>query len=577
MLNAEKKLNFFTTIRFLWDYIKDFKLQYFMFYVGWFVQTVVGVVTPIVFGDMINQIIYENNLPAFLRMSMLFLGITIVGIILYYVVYEMYGRLWNALNRRLRMGMFEQLQKLEATELTDLQDGETANMIQFWSYEGVHFMIRNIVHNANNIFRIILCISILFWVNPVFGAVSLIMVPIAVFSTFKINGRIRENSEKNKEHYSKYISWLFEIANSFAELRIWSAEKTILNKYNDKLKELNKQNSKIEMETAIGGELLANIQNVILVVQYGFLAYHAIWGDMKIGMITVMLTYFGLLSSSLSELVSNNMDAQKRIAVIERIRDFLKKTKIDDVEKTNLEEKIEKITFSKCSFWYNDCQEKVLDSVSFSIACGEKVAIVGGSGAGKSTLLNLVLGLYHPKQGEILLNGNNITQYNRSSLYQYISVVFQQILLFKGTIRENLQMGEDIAEEELMKACKAAGIYEYILNQENGFDTIIESWGKNLSGGQRQRLGIARAYLKKSDLVIMDEATSSLDVENEALILENLDEILQGRTCLVVSHRLSTVMSCDRIILLKNGKIGAIGTPTEMKNKCLEFKELFVL
>ena len=218
-----------------------------------------------------------------------------------------------------------------------------------------------------------------------------------------------------------------------------------------------------------------------------------------------------------------------------------------------------------------------MDSVSFSIACGEKVAIVGGSGAGKSTLLNLVLGLYHPKQGEILLNGKNIKQYNRSSLYQYISVVFQQILLFKGTIRENLQMGEDITEAELIKACKAAGIYEYILNQENGFDTIIESWGNNLSGGQKQRLGIARAYLKKSDLVIMDEATASLDAENEALILENLDEILQGRTCMVVSHRLSTVMSCDRIILLKSGKICAMGTPTEMKNNCLEFKELFAL
>lgn len=577
MPNIKKKLNFFTATIFLWNYIKDMKVNCFIFYIGWLIQIIVGVVTPIIFGEMINQIIYENDLKTFLKTSMVFLGITILGIILYYIVYEMYGRLWNGLNHRLRIGMFEHLQKLNAVDLAVLQHGETANMIQFWSIEGVNFMIRNIVHNANNIFRIVLCIAIIFWVNPIFGIVSLIMVPIAVWSTFKINTKIRGNSEKNKEHYSKYISWLFEIAESLSELRLWSAEKSILEKYNNKLKEMNKLNSEIEMESTIGNELLANIQNVILVIQYALLAYYAIRGDMKIGMITVMLCYFRLLSSSLSELVSNNMDAQKRIAVIERIRDFLNKKKIDDLEKINLEKKIERITFQNCSFWYNTAQEKILDSINFSIASGEKVAIVGESGAGKTTLLNLLLGLYKPNQGKILVNGKDVTQYTQSSLYKHISVVLQQILLFKGTIRENLQMGEKVQETELIKACKAAGIYEYITDQEKGFDTVIDSWGSNLSGGQRQRLGIARAYLRKSDIVFMDEATAALDSENEALILENLDEILQDRTCVIVSHRLSTVMCCDRIILLKNGRICTIGTPEDMKEHCPEFRELFAI
>lgn len=526
---------------------------------------------------MINEIIYNDDLRAFIHMSLLFLGITVIGIILYYIIYEMYGFLWNGMNRRLRMGMFEQLQQLEASEQLALQHGDTVNMIQFWSNEGVHFMVRNVVHNANNLFRIMLYLVMMFRVNPVFGATSVVMVPISVFATLKISGRLRSNSKKNKEQYSKYISWLFEIAESFAELRLWSAEGNVLKKFDNRQKEMNRLNAKIEMDNTLGEELLANIKNIVLVIQYGLLAYFAICEDMKMGTITVMLACFTMLSDSLSKLVSSHMDAQKRIAVIDKIHQFFEKKRIDAEQgKGDLKEKITDITFENCSFGYHS-QATVLEKVSFSVRQGEKVAIVGGSGAGKSTLLNLLLGLYEPVAGKIMLNGKDITQYNKSSLYDHVSVVFQQILLFAGTIRENLQMGKEISETELTEACEAADILAYISAQKDGFDAVIENWGSNLSGGQRQRLGIARAYLKESDFVILDEATSALDAGTEGYILERWNAALHGRTCFVVSHRLSTVMNCDKVILLKAGKIAGIGTPKEMREQCQEFRELFAL
>lgn len=472
--------------------MRDKKLQYVLFYIGWLFQTVVEVITPIIFGIMINRIVYYNDLATFLKVGLVFFYVTVFGIILYYMIYEMYGYLWNGINRGLRMEMFGQLQCLSAAEMVSLQQGDTVNMIQYWSMTAVNFVIRNIVHNANNIFRIILCIVIIFRINPVFGAVSVVMVPLSVFAAFRIGSRIRKNSEKNKEKYAKYISWLFEVISSFAK---------------------------------------------------------------------------------------NTMDAQERISIIERMYAFLCKETTDGKDgQYELKERITEISFQNCSFRYGSEQPVVLDSLDFSIRQGEKVAVVGSSGSGKSTLLNLVLGLYQPQEGSILLNGKDLAQYSRASLYDHISVVFQQVLLLKGTIRENLFMGSDgIPEEELVKACKAAGIYDYIRSQEHGFDTVIEQWGKNLSGGQRQRLGLARAYLRASDLVIMDEATASLDRKNEELILENQDAILQGRTCLVVSHRLRTVMQCDRVILLKDGRIQRTGTPEEMKERCPEFRELFVL
>lgn len=579
MENHTGKLNFFTTARFLWGYMKDKKLQYFLFYIGWLFHTIVGVITPIIFGIMINRIVYYNDLRTFIKVGLVFFYATVFGIILYYMIYEMYAYLWNGINRGLRMDMFEQLQSLSAAEMVSLQYGDTVNMIQFWSMTGVNFVIRNIVHNANNIFRIVLCIVIIFRISPLFGAVSAVMIPLSVFTAFKIGSRIRKNSEKSKEKYAGYISWLFEIISSLSELRFWSAEKVILKKYNHKLDEMNQLNSKIAVDNTAGNELLANIRNVILVIQYVLLACYAVYGGFMVGTVTVMLTYFTMLSNALSDLAKNSMDAQERIAVIERIYAFLRKEKADcGGKKCELKEKISTISFENCSFQYSSGQPAVLDSLNFSVRQGEKVAIVGSSGAGKSTLLNLVLGLYQPQEGKVLLNGKDLTQYNKVSLYDHISVVFQQVLLLKGTIRENLLMGSgELPEEELVKACRAAGIYEYIRSQENGFDMEIERWGRNLSGGQKQRIGLARAYLRDSDLIIMDEATASLDRKNEELILENWDEILYGRTCLVVSHRLSTVMKCDRIILLKNGRIQKIGTPEEMKERCPEFRELFAM
>ena len=577
MKRTEEKLNFFTTARFLWGYMKDMKYKYITFYIGWLFQTVVGVVTPIVVGNMIDQVIYYNDLSKFLKLGVGFLGITILGIVVYYLVYEMYGVLWNGINRRLRMGMFEQLQNLSAVEAVALQHGDTVNMIQFWSTEGVNFMIRNIVHNANNIFRILLCLGIMFYVHPVFGAVSVVLVPVSAYTAAKLGKRIRKNSGKNKEKYAAYISWLYEVADSLGEIRLWSAERTILKKYDDKLKELNGLDAKIEMDNCLGNELLANSKNLILVVQYGLLAYYAVMGELNIGTVTVMLSYFTTLSTSLSELAKNHMDAQSRISVMERIRDFFGKERMaSSVEMQDLEETVHEVIFRNCSFGYRE-ELPVLDGIDFSVKRGERVAIVGASGAGKSTLLNLVLGLYEPNKGEILLNGTDLSRYSKASLYEHFSVVFQQVVLFRGTIRENLQMGKELLDETLKKACQAAGIYEYVTQQEKGFDAILERGGANLSGGQRQRFGIARAYLQASDVVILDEATAALDAENEELILENWDEVLQGRACVVVSHRLRTVRECDREILLKDGTLFAEGTPQELEQQCPEYRELFAL
>lgn len=572
------KVNYYTTVKFLWQYVKNVKWKYFLFYVGWFLQTILEVVTPVIFGKMINLILYDNDLNAFLRIGFIYFILTVCGIVLYYALYEMYGLLWNEINRGLRVGMFWRMLHLNASEISLLQHGDIVNMIQFWSCEGVFFMVRNIVHTINNVLRIVICIVVIICVNPFFGIVTILMVPLSVIISFKIGKQIRSNSEKSKEKYADYMGWLFDVIHSFVELRFWSATKSILHQCEDKLRERNHLYAKIDMDNVICGEILANVKNIVRVIQYGLLVYYAVYSDLTMGMITVLITYFTILSDSLTKLVEEYMNAQTRMGVIHRIKNFIHvENAVEDDNKEDLQNEISEIAFVNCSFQYDENSKMVLREINLTINKGEKVAIVGKSGCGKSTLVQLLLGLYEPTAGNVLINGKEVSQYNKATLYEHISTVFQHVLLFKSTIRDNLQMGRKISEQELENGCVAAGIYTYVLAQKNGLDTPLEMWGGNLSGGQKQRIGLARAYVKKSDLIILDESTSALDAKNEEQILENWNEILNGRTCITITHRFQTVMQCDRVVLLRDGKVYAMGTPEEMKTTCQAFGELFSL
>ena len=401
----EKTLNYCTTAQFLWSLMDGMKKHYLLFYFCWLFHTIAEVVSPLIFGEMIDRVIYDNDLPGFLKIGMGFFGITVFGIALYYITYELYSVVWNGIHRRLRVGIFRKLQTLTAEEMTELQHGDTGNMILFWTSEGVHFMVRNVVHNANNCLRILFCLVVMFLINPVFGLVSVVIVPLSVIATFSIGKRIREGSGKGNEIYAKYTSRLFEIAGAFSEIKVWGAKEYVLKKYDGDLKEMNRVRAKIDMDNCVGNEVLANIKNVILVIQYGVLAYYAVVGNLQVGTITVMLAYFNTMSRSLAEVAKYYMDAQQRISIIERIYRFLRKKGMDKAgDSVHPEDRSNEIKVKNCSFRYQNSETDVLSGIDFSVKRGEKVAVVGGSGAGKSTLLNLMLGLYETQQGEILLD-----------------------------------------------------------------------------------------------------------------------------------------------------------------------------
>jgi ABC-type multidrug transport system fused ATPase/permease subunit len=209
---------------------------------------------------------------------------------------------------------------------------------------------------------------------------------------------------------------------------------------------------------------------------------------------------------------------------------------------------------------------------------GSHVAIIGKSGCGKTTLSSLLIGLYEPASGQILIDGQLLSRCSLKSIRQSIGVVQQEVLLFDGTVRENLLLGNPRGTEtEVWSALTRAGIAPFIRGLPGGLDTLFGKGGVELSGGQKQRLSIARIYLKNPAILIFDEATSALDQETEAQIHDAWRDLLDGRTAIVISHRLSSVLLCDSAVLLENGKIAASGKPEELLERNMRFRELFAV
>src|SRR5437868_6968247 len=233
------------------------------------------------------------------------------------------------------------------------------------------------------------------------------------------------------------------------------------------------------------------------------------------------------------------------------------------------------IVFRDVSFDYGDGKD-VLRNVSFSVSPGQRLALVGESGAGKSTIVSLILRLYEPQRGAILIDGRDIRQYKRASLRRHIGIVLQQSLLFGATIRENNAYGKPKATpEQIEAAARAANAEEFIRELEHGYDTVIGERGATLSGGQRQRIAIARALIRDAPVLILDEPMTGLDGESEAKVREALDRLMAGKTCIVITHDLQSVADADQVLVLDGGCIADRGTHAELAARSGRYRQLY--
>lgn len=322
-----------------------------------------------------------------------------------------------------------------------------------------------------------------------------------------------------------------------------------------------------------------SVLNAIFFAVYGVIAWQAVNGTLTVANAVTLILYSAQVRIpifSMSFLVDNTQRA------ITDSRDYFEAMSVkpeiaDNPGAKKLEVKKGEIIFNDVEFSYAS-DKKVIDKLTFTIAPGNKVALVGESGEGKTTITNLLLRLYDPQAGLVAIDGNNIADVTQESLRSNIAVVFQDPSLFSGTISENITYGRAGASyDEVVSAAKAANAHEFISKFEKGYETEIGERGLKLSGGQKQRIAIARALLKDAPILILDEATSSLDNKSELLVHEALERLMKGRTTIIVAHRLSTIQSVDKIVTLRNGRVSEIGSPKELAHTGGIYAQLLAL
>ncbi|MDI1317768.1 ABC transporter transmembrane domain-containing protein [Flavobacterium sp.] len=306
--------------------------------------------------------------------------------------------------------------------------------------------------------------------------------------------------------------------------------------------------------------------SIVAVVWYGVTL--SISGEMTVGQLISFVLYSTFVGASFGGIAELYAQIQKAIGATERVFELLEETpeNINSHNSATTKKIKGNVTFKNVAFSYPSRKEiEVLKDVSFTANFGQKIAIVGPSGAGKSTISSLLLRFYDIASGQILIDNKSIYDYDLDNLRGNMSIVPQDVILFGGSIRENIAYGKpDATEEEILKAAKQANALDFVNGFPEKFDTLVGERGIKLSGGQRQRIAIARALLKNPSILILDEATSSLDSESEKLVQEALETLMEGRTSIIIAHRLSTIRNADAILVLNEGRIAEKGTHKEL-------------
>ena len=414
---------------------------------------------------------------------------------------------------------------------------------------------------------IIVVLIALFFFSYQLTLFLLLMLPIAGFIIGRISRSLKKQSQEVAVKYGESVSLLDETIGGLRVIKAFNVEKLLRNKFHDVNESLLHAKNHIGYRRDLASPMSEFLGVAIFAAILYFGGSLILKNEIALEA-SAFLTYLGLFYNIINPaktLSTSFSNMQKGSAAIARIEEVLKApvTVDENINGILINDFKSSIEFRNVGFAYEDVQ--ILKNISLHIAKGKTIALVGSSGAGKSTLADLVPRFHDVTGGELLIDGISIKDYSLQSLRNLISIVTQEPILFNDTIANNIALGKPGASrDEIIEAAKVANAYQFIMQKENGFDTNIGDRGSKLSGGERQRLTIARAVLKNPPILILDEATSSLDTESERLVQDAISNMMQNRTSIVIAHRLSTIRHASEIIVLQKGEIAERGTHDEL-------------
>lgn len=486
----------------------------------------------------------------------------------------------NKIMNTMRQQLYSHLQKMSAFFHSKNKSGNLVTRIVS-DVEMIHSFVWNVATNIwIDSILIIIYLYLMCSINVVLTIICAIVLPASVIITKKIRMRIRENSKEVQKNIGDISGFMQERMAGFAAVKLFNMDNYEKDKFNNYSNKIYRHLRKTNLYFSLGEAITNSMSEIICSVIICLSSIYIVFDKMTIGDLIVFYSYLGFFITPLRRFAELNVAYAKSISGIERVFEILD-SPMDIKEKPDavkIDSNIPmEINFNHVWFRYDkEKDDNILSDINFNIQEGEKIALVGSSGCGKTTLVNLITRFYDTDDGSVCISGKDIREYSLKSLYENIGMVFQDTILFSGTIEENIRYGKiNASYNEIESAAKSANAYDFIMKTPNGFNTILGERGIGLSGGQKQRIAIARVFIRNPRLLILDEATSALDSESEELVQEALENLMKGRTSVIIAHRLSTIINADKIIVMEHGKIIEFGKHAELLEKNGRYSELY--
>lgn len=577
-----KPKNFKGTFKKVLYLLKPYKVIIFISLFLAIISAAAAIFSPSLIGnatDLIIEHISTNNKDFADLISLLITLLIIVVISLLAAIIEgvLMSKISKNISYGLRKDLVTKINKLPLKYFDKTNNGEVINYVTNDVDTLTNSFVESLTQVLSSFVTVVGVLIMMLRINVLLTLIFLIIIPIGLFCFSKIMKKSQKLFKKNKDYVGHINGYIEETYSGHNEIVLY-------NKEEECIKEMEKLNNVI-YETSWKSNFIGSFMQPIMnfLGNTGYIigcmigGLFVIKGKMTIGNIQAFIQYAKRFNQPLANLAAISTNIQQALATTERIYDFLgEKEEFDNIKDTlDTKTMTGKIKFEHVNFGYNE-NDLVIKDLNLEINPGQKIAIVGPTGAGKTTIVKLLMNFYDLSSGTITIDGKNIDDLSKENIREAISMVLQDTWLFSGSIKDNISYGKQNATiKEIEEASKLSHSSFFIDTLPKGLDFMINEDVSNISDGEKQLLTIARSILKDSKILILDEATSSIDTRTEKLVQEGMNYLMKNRTCLIIAHRLSTIINSDIILVVKDGNIIEIGNHQELMDKKGYYAELY--
>jgi ATP-binding cassette, subfamily B, multidrug efflux pump len=553
------------SLRWAWSYIRNYKIRLFLGLLLALIVSALNMLNPYLAGKIVDDVMYgqeKNLLWIFLG---LMIGTTMVRTFVRYGYQIMFEKLSQNVIFKMRENLYDRLLKLDfsyydRTKTGDIMARMTGDM------EAIrHFTAWTIYMIFENAMILLFAVVFMFSIHPPLALAVLAITPIIGFFAFRLSNAVKPTFTEIRNQFAKLNSVVQENISGNRVVKAFAKESYEIEKFtveNKAFKEKNLTSAKVWEKYLPILDSLAGVLTVVMILAGGFMV---ISGSLTIGELVMFNSLIWAINNPMRMAGWLINDVQRFIASAEKVEDLLLTNSqiINGSEKNSMSESIGTVEFNHVYFSYGEGM--VLEDIGFKASPGQTIGIIGPTGSGKSTLVNLLCRFYDTTNGEIKVSGVNVKNWDIHKLRANMAMVMQDIFLFSDTIEGNIAYGNPNASLEMVQtAAKMAEAHHFITHLPEGYDTIVGERGVGLSGGQKQRIALARALMQDPAILILDDTTSSVDMETEEKIQKTLKQIQESKTCFIIAHRISSVKEADLILVMENGRIIERGKHEEL-------------